>query len=253
MDVAEHLFGKAEKLQLIDAASAETLAETLRHISADLSAKADHVMAIKWLRRARSAINSQELDRLSAEGVQNRLAICHDLIQALMASGRPNCVAEAADLVGFVESEIGDKPIVLHWRLEILQKSPDETSDTESYACILQRMVRIFDFSVEGFGFLVNHIRKLYAKNCRLGRDLLDVFLTQKLLQSENIEWIGKAVVNRIWMATSEVEDVEQNQEAPLELLNEVYKATGRPLPPDISGAVHAVGAQNRTQSSSYL
>lgn len=205
-------------------------------------------MAIKWLRRAYSVINSQDVDKLSGEGVQSRLAICHNLIQGLIATGHSDYVAEATDLVAFVETEIGDKPVVLHWRLEILQNSPNEVFDAESYASLLQRLTRVFDYSEEGFSFLLHHIRGLFGKKSKLGRAVLYSFLNQKILHSEKPEWIGRAILLQLWMAASntETEDIEADLEVLLGLLNQIYQTMGKPLPPDMSGAAHAVSVWSR-------
>ncbi|KAH8714206.1 meiosis protein SPO22/ZIP4 like-domain-containing protein [Ilyonectria robusta] len=207
LDVAEHMYSKAEPLrQHLDPSSAEHMADTLQHIGSDLSSKGDYAMALKWLRRAYEMINGQELERLSAEGLELRLAICHHLVQVLLAIGSPEHLREADDLVAYVESEIGDKPVVLHWKLEILQKSPSEVFDTDACASILRRMIRSIDFSDAALGFLLHSIKDLHDRNSRLTMGLLDELLLTRLLPSGNPDWIGKALVRRVWMSSMDPE-----------------------------------------------
>ncbi|KAI5458131.1 meiosis protein SPO22/ZIP4 like-domain-containing protein [Mariannaea sp. PMI_226] len=207
LDVAEHMYSKAEALRhYSDPLSAEHMADTLQHIGSDLASKSDHKMALKWLRRAYELINSQEIEQLSSQSLNLRLAICHDLIQVLLTVGSPECIQEAEDLVTYVESEIGDKPVVLHWRLELLQKSPGEAFDTDACASILRRMIRSIDFSDAVLGFLLHNIKQIRDRSSQLAIGLLDELLLTKLLIFKNVEWIGKALVHRVWMSTVETE-----------------------------------------------
>ncbi|KAF7546657.1 hypothetical protein G7046_g9241 [Stylonectria norvegica] len=241
LDVAEHMYRMADEIRLhIDTASAEHMADTLHRIGSDLSSKGDYPLALKWLRRAYELINNQDLERLSAEGLELRLAICHDLVQALLGLGSPEYLQEANDLVGFVESEIGDKPVVLHWRLEILQKSPDEVFDTEACASILRRMIRAVDFSDAVFSFLLHNIKDLREKNAKLAIGLLDELLLTRLLQSSNSDWLGKAIIRRIWMSTMEPE----SSNGALDLTGLLGRVAGdscATLSPDVTGAAQSL------------
>ncbi|EGR47977.1 uncharacterized protein TRIREDRAFT_62938, partial [Trichoderma reesei QM6a] len=212
LDVAEHMFGKIDALQpTLDSISAEIIADTLQHIGFDLASKGDHGMAVKWLKRAYNIINHQALDQLSAKGLELRLAICQGLVRGLLDVGSHVCVQEANDLIGYIESEIGDKPLVLHWRLELLQRLPGETFDVDAYSSILHRMVRSFDYSDASFYFLLHHIRRLREKSPRLARGLLDELLLQHIVSSRKGEWIGMIVVRRLWMVTVDSTDASRD------------------------------------------
>ncbi|PTB63793.1 SPO22-domain-containing protein [Trichoderma citrinoviride] len=209
LDVAEHMFGKIDALRPnLDSISAEIIADTLQHIGFDLASKGDHGMAVKWLKRAYDIINHQALDQLSAKGLELRLAICQGLVRGLLDVGSHVCVQEAQDLVEYIESEIGDKPLVLHWRLELLQWAPGEAFDVDAYSSILHRMVRSFDYSDASFYFLLHHIRSLGERSPRLARGLLDELLLQHVVSSKKSEWIGKVVVRRLWMVTTGTADL---------------------------------------------
>ncbi|KAL7808906.1 meiosis protein SPO22/ZIP4 like domain-containing protein [Trichoderma gracile] len=242
------MFGKIDALQpTLDSISAEVIADTLQHIGFDLASKGDHGMAVKWLKRAYNIINHQALDQLSAKGLELRLAICQGLVRGLLDVGSQACVQEANDLVGYIESEIGDKPLVLHWRLELLQRLPGETFDVDAYSSILHRMVRSFDYSDASFYFLLHHIRRLREKSPRLARGLLDELLLQHVISSRKGEWIGKIVVRRIWMVTVDSADASSNSDAPAlvtdlqSLLDKLHDCLSEPLSSDIAGAAHSV------------
>lgn len=201
------MFAKATTLlHHLDPSSAEQLADTFHSIGTDLSSRNDYDMALKWLRRALGLINEQELERLSTEGLELRMAIHHELIQALLATEAKESLQEAGDLASLVESEIGDKPVVLHWKLEILQKSPSEVFNEDACASILRRMIRSLDLSDAGLGFLLHAISELRTRGPQLAVGLLGELILKKLIPSGNMNWIGKALVRRVWMAMMETD-----------------------------------------------
>ncbi|RKK55326.1 hypothetical protein BFJ66_g4151 [Fusarium oxysporum f. sp. cepae] len=207
LDVAEHMYAKAgDLLHNLDPSSAEHLADTFHEIGGDLLSRGDNEMALKWLRRALGLINDQALERLSTEGLELRISIHHELIQALLATGSQDGLQEAEDLVSHVESEIGDKPVVLHWRLEILQRSPSEFFNADACASILRRMIRSLDLSDAGLDFLLHGISELRMRGPRLAIGLMDELLLRKLMPSRNMDWIGKAIVRRVWIGTMEAD-----------------------------------------------
>lgn len=193
------MFSNTDSLrQSLDVSSAETMANTLRHIGADLLSTDQHILALKWLGRALHLLNAQSLEQLSMHGLELRLAICQGRVQSLLGIGSPEPLQEVNDLVAYVESKMGDKPVVLHWQLEILQKSPAEVFDAEACASILRHMIRAFDFSEGTFQFLLHSIKELRDKSSRLACGLLDELMKRHILQSGNAAWIGRAVVRRI-------------------------------------------------------
>lgn len=241
LDVAEHMYGKTHALrQSLQVPSAEVLADTLQHIGADLSSKGNHTLALQWFKRAHDLINAQSLEQLSAHGLELRLAICHGRVQSLLALGSAASLQEASNLVAYVESEMGDKPVVLHWRLEILRKSPGEVFDAEACTSILRRMIRCFDRSDETFRFLLHQIKELRDKSERLACGLLDEFMRLHVLRSANVAWINKVVVKRISMATAQADD-EASLKTLHGLMENAHDALSGPLKTDAAGAVHSV------------
>ncbi|KAL7799887.1 meiosis protein SPO22/ZIP4 like domain-containing protein [Trichoderma ceciliae] len=249
-DVAEHMFGKIDILRpTLDSSSAEIIADTLRHIGFDLTSKGDHGMAVKWLKRAYDIINHQALDQLSKNGLELRLAICQGLVRGLLDIGSQACVQEANGLIEYVESEIGDRPLVLHWRLELLQKAPGEAFDIEAYASILHRMVRSFDYSDASLYFLLHHIKHLRERSPRLARGLLDELLLQHVISSKKSVWIGKTVVRRIWMSAADDSNPVEALADLQSLLDKAYDSLSEPLDSDIAGAAHSKVIWNKIDS----
>ncbi|EHK46489.1 hypothetical protein TRIATDRAFT_291661 [Trichoderma atroviride IMI 206040] len=212
LDVAEHMFGKIDLLRpALNVRSAELIADTFQHIGYGLASKGDYGMAVKWFKRAYDLISLQALDQLSVKGLELRLAICQGLVRGLLDIGSQECFQEANRLIEYIESEVGDKPLVLHWRLELLQRAPGEVFDTEAYSSILYRMIRSFDYSDASFAFLLHHIKSLRERNHRLARGLLDELLLRHVIASKNSDWVGKTLVRRIWMIFQSMSDNVKN------------------------------------------
>lgn len=241
------MFSKTEALNShINPSSAENMADTLQKIGSSLILKNDFAMAVKWLRRAFEIINAQPMEQLSVEGLDTRLAICQDLIQSLLGVNNIESISEANDLVTYIEGEIGDKPIVLHWRLEILQKSPEDASDAETYASILRRMVRVFDSTEHTFQFLLYHIQELRNRSLRLAGSLLDEVLMQRVLPSSNIDWLNKLIVRKIWLTTMEDGSNGSKEVCHVfESLSIILDSIGEPLSAEVAGASQSVSLQS--------
>lgn len=226
---------------MLNVGSAEMLADTLRHVGADMLSRKDYPLAIKWLKRAYEIINSQDKGLMSVEGLENRIAICHNLIQGLLGAGSPEGIGEANNLVSYIESEMGDAPVVLRWKLEILQRSPGEVINADEYAGVLRRMVQKFDLSDSNFQFLLYQIKEFRNQQSRMAIALLDELLTLWILQSGNTEWLNKGLVTRIWMATETDLAGLDHSAALSRILDDVSDTTAEPLSPEAAAAAHSV------------
>ncbi|KAI1381649.1 SPO22-domain-containing protein [Hypoxylon crocopeplum] len=179
---------------------------------------ADHVyeknfsIAAKWLERAFEFVNSQELEQLSREAIELRLAISQALVRAYLNTETTEDFQKAENHVGYVESEIGDKLVVLLLRLELLLSSPAEVFDSNAYASVLRRMMRSLDISESSFNLTIHHIRKLEDKSPALASSVLDEFITSRILPNQQDTWVERAVVLRTQMATMHRETHETMQ-----------------------------------------
>ncbi|KAI1210703.1 SPO22-domain-containing protein [Annulohypoxylon truncatum] len=203
LDVADHLYEKVQDGKInTDPTSVENLADSLFEIGKDLTEKKNFPLAVKWLQRAYEAINVQDLEHLSREAIELRLAISQALVRAYLDLDTTDGFQKAENHVCYIESEIGDKLVVLLLRLELLLKSPAEVFDSNGYADILHRMVRSLDISESSFNLVMHHIRKLDDKSPSLACSVLDEFITFRVLPTQHDPWVERAVVLRARMAT---------------------------------------------------
>ncbi|KAK6210675.1 sporulation-specific protein 22 [Pestalotiopsis sp. IQ-011] len=210
LDVAEHMYSKFESIrQNLDPAAAEDLSDILFEVGSDLFRKKDFDMAVKWLTTADEIINSQELERLSREAIELRLSISQTLIQAHLEQKTAESLQQAENHVAAMESDMGDKLVVLLLRLDILQKTPSEVFNENAYANILRRMIRTVNLSDSTFKLIVSHIRELDDKSPSLALQTLDLFLLDKVLSSEKSGWIESALILRVMFSTSRRDSTE--------------------------------------------
>ncbi|KAK5656256.1 hypothetical protein OQA88_5018 [Cercophora sp. LCS_1] len=208
LDVAEHMFVKGERLtKHLTPDYAERLADVLFEIGTGASREEDFAMGIKWLERANAILNGQNLEDLSKEGAELRMAILQALVTALLGTGKAENLEQARNYVDSIEDEVGGKLVVLLLRLELLEKTPAEVFDSDAYAQIIRRMVREFDYSEAGFKLIIYHIRKLHDKSPATGCLVLDDFI-MALTKGECDERMEKAVVTRMWMITNQRDTV---------------------------------------------
>ncbi|KAG7285410.1 hypothetical protein NEMBOFW57_010037 [Staphylotrichum longicolle] len=209
LDVAEHMYTKAEPLsQLLTSEYAERLADVLFEIGKSMSTRGDFSVAVKWFERANEVINGQELEQLSREGLELRLAILQALVTALLGNGTPEGLDKAKKYVDFIEAEAGNKFVVSLLKLELLQKTPAEVFDSEAYGDVLRHIIRNFTCSDSGFKLVMHHVRKLHDKSPGAGCAILDDFILA-LSRAERDGWMEKAVVTRMWMITNQRDSVE--------------------------------------------
>ncbi|KAI0020392.1 meiosis protein SPO22/ZIP4 like-domain-containing protein [Xylariomycetidae sp. FL0641] len=239
MDVAEHVYSKMkEKKPDSDPTSAEKLADALFEVGKGLSAQKNFLLAAKWLQRAFEFINSQELEQLSREAIELRLAISQALVQAYLTIDGPEGLQSAENHVKYMESELGDKLVVLILRLELLLCSPSEVFDCNSYANVLHRMIRSVDVTHTTYKIIVHHIRKLDDKSPGLAVAALDEFVVSRLMLIEYDDWIERAILLRTHMTTVR-EDTAESVKALSKLFEKVETSRGKPL-----AAAPALGVQ---------
>ncbi|KAF6805556.1 hypothetical protein CSOJ01_09425 [Colletotrichum sojae] len=239
LNVADFMYGKAQPiLESLDRISAEKMAEVLFEIGRDLSKKGDLTQAVRWLERAHDVISTQDLDRLSRDAVELRLSISQAHIHALLGMDTPEASQKALDLVNYIESEVGEKAVVLLLRLELLQKTPAEAFDIEAYADVLRRMVRCFNFSEAHFRLLLHHSRKLHDKSPSFAAGVVNGMLGGTIVTAGRDEWVERLVLFRIWMETSQ-RDSMAAVEALAKVLTGVQENLTKPF--DASAAVGAL------------
>lgn len=226
---------------------AEKLADVLYEIGKDMTVKKDFQLAVKWLERAQDIINGHDLEQLSREALELRMAIMQAHVTALLNLETNEGFMKADNLILFLQSDMGSTMVVLVLKLELLTKAPAEIFDSDAYATVLSQMITCFsqkDLAVDlagqspgdpDFRLIIHHIGKLHEKNPSLGCAVLDDFILA-LSKCEHDEWIERLVTKRIWMATHRGK-LAESVKAAQALLSHIQK----PLSADATVAVQTV------------
>jgi hypothetical protein len=233
--------------QVFDTNTAESLADLLYEMGKSHLIKQEYSQAIKWLERSYQVLSSQELDRLSMDASELRTSTIAILVKALLGLETHESLDRARNLVDLLESDFGDKLVVLVLKLDILLSHLNEPFDSNSYGNILDRMTRSAVLSAENFKLLMYHIRRLNEKNQVLACKVLDSMLKLRVLPEGNEELIEKVLITRLYMAGCQENSTEAllSVDAVLSLIS----AHGRqPLRPATALAAHTVSS-----TSSFL
>lgn len=186
-------------------------------------------MATKWLERAYDFLSSQDLEMLSRDGIELQLTISQALVRAFLGLDTTESLQKAESLVGYLESEAGDKLVVLLLRLDVLVKAPGEVFDSNTYANVLRRIMRAMDLSDTNFKLLISRIRKLDDKGPALACQVTDEFIKLHILPSRKYEWIERALTLRVYMSTSQ-RDSPETVNGIRSLLDHVQESLEKPL-----------------------
>jgi len=239
--MAEHLFQKSlSSRQLFDPHTTESLADVLYEMGKDLLAQQQFSMAVKWLDRSYEVLGKQDLDRLSIDASELRVSIMECLIKSLLAHETTSASERAGNLIDLLETELGDKLVVLLLRLELLASKSSEIFDSHLYSDTLHRMTRTMVLSKANLKLVMYHIRKLNDEHPILACKSLDQLLCLRILKSDREEWIHKIIITRLYMAVG-----QKNSETAVKSLEAILSSTvtalGKPLSPTVTLAAHTV------------
>jgi len=240
IDLAEH-FLKSVK---VDAdsdegiAGIEKLADLRYEIGKEFLRKGDWQGAVAWLERSCNDLNQVEPSRLSPDTMELRMSAIHDLAKALLGCKDEASTKRAADLVGLLESEFGNKMAISMLKLEMF--SMEDPVPVDEYRRVV---VNIFTSSVltdVTFKTIMHHIQKLKGWNASLAVQTLDQFLVVRLYSANNMVYIEKTLVTRVWISTSQVVSLEEVQSLAA-TVNEIHGAIIRPLSADATHAAQTL------------
>ncbi|KAM3081866.1 Transcription factor [Clarireedia jacksonii] len=208
MQLAEHMYNKSiNSKDIFDHDTTESLSDTLYEMGKELLSKKQYTLAVKWLQRAYEVLNGDDLDKLSTNATELRISILQTLVKALLETKSDESLQRAQDLVDLLESEIGDKMVVLLLKLECLSEKKDDVFDGLAYGGILQRMIRTMSLSIANLRLFLFHARKLNDKAPSLAIKALDELARLRIKEWVEVaalgEWLEKVLVTRIWMVVN--------------------------------------------------
>lgn len=245
LELVEYYHKKLEGLRSdLTTGLVERYVDTVYCVGRDLSTRNDWSTAVKWLSIAHEWINTPELDQLSKEAAELRLALTRALTQAHLHTEAHDRLEKAESLIVSLEGELGDAMMILLLRLEVLVADPGESFDASSYASVVRRMIATAELTDTTFKAILHHIRKLEDKSPSTGIGLLDQFLKAKVMPLGSDKWIEHVAVLRTHMAVSHRETDVTCKDL-LSLLDEVKTVTEKTFSASATNAIQTVSTDS--------
>ena len=180
---------------------AEKLADLLFEIGKDLITKNDFPESVQWLEKAQDVLRIHDKDKLSHDSEELLVAIDHLLVRALMKLTGEEAKQKALSIVAELECGHGDRLAVLMLKLDLFQT--DLNLPSEEVYDILKRIVHTVHVTESTFKTIMHHVHSLRSRNPQLAHSVLKDFLSSRLLDVENQEYMEKALVTMVWNLTS--------------------------------------------------
>jgi hypothetical protein len=182
--------------------ASEEFGDILYEIAKDLASRKQHELAVKWLQRALDVLSDQDVEHLSDDARELKMAAMHLLVKSLLAIRTDEAKMIANNILGLMENDYPGKTIVSLLKLEML--STEQSPDAEAYYAVLLRMIHSIVLTKENFKTLIHHLHKLRTLSPKLTCQALSELLLFRLLEIGKVEWIERATIMRIWITTSQ-------------------------------------------------
>lgn len=229
-------------INVLDPLSAESLADILFEIGKDQHVKRQYLEAVRWLEKADDVLVGQSLENLSSEASDLKACIMHALVRVLMDLPEQGNNERAWNIVTRLDNEPGDKLLVLLLKLDLL--AADESSSIRNYSELLERIVRTVHLTESNFKTIMHHVHKLKARNADMAFHILEIFLLERLAVADSSEWVERALITAIWVATTSA-DVTGNLESLDMLFDSLHVKLNVPLGETATHAGQTVGLYN--------
>ncbi|KAH7075854.1 meiosis protein SPO22/ZIP4 like-domain-containing protein [Paraphoma chrysanthemicola] len=202
MDTAEHMFAKCRQLnKALTPTSAESLTDLLYEIGRDGLKKHKYESTVRWSERAYDTLGDQDMEMLSPDAGELRLSIMHSIVQAYMKLKTSDAREKAWQMLKLMEADYADKMAVSLLKIELL--SAADSLDSNEFYIVLLRMVRTIVLNDTNFKTIMHHVHKLKESSNTTACKVLDDLIEMRLFQEENQTWLEKAVIMRLWVATT--------------------------------------------------
>lgn len=189
------------RVDVLDPVSAESLADTLFEIGKDQYVKKQYLEAVRWLEMADDVLVGQSLESLSSEASDLKTSIMHALVRVLMNLPEKSNNERAWNIVINLDNEPGDKLMVLLLKLDLL--AADENPSLQHYSEVLERVIRTVHLTESNFRTTMHHVHKLKTRHADMAFHVLETLLLERLAAADSSEWVERALVTAIWVATT--------------------------------------------------
>ena len=187
----------------LEPSSAEELADLFFEIGHSQHKKTQWAEAVYWLERAHNILLSQSQDLLSSDAGELRISILHDMARALLNLEVGASQKRVWNIVRELEISCGDRQVLLLLKLDLL--AIDISHSAQDYCGILQQMVGTIHLTNANIKTVLHHVHKLRSQSPLMAHGVLCTLL-ERLLGTEETNWIEKALITIIWNCTISID-----------------------------------------------
>ncbi|KAK6360249.1 hypothetical protein TWF730_006397 [Orbilia blumenaviensis] len=216
----------------------ESLGKVLYKIGKDMVKQANLTAGVEWLARALEIVDPKHVgsERFAPE---LRFGVMQNLVQTSLKTGTPSDLRKAKEVMKVMVKEWPEKLNVHCLGLDIIVA---QGLGAEAYHAALMNMMTGVALSERSFKVIVGKCHVLLAQDLqgrgyRLACNVLDHFMTERLILEDNQGWIEQAFVTRVWMI---IQDPQLDEEV-IQGLRQLCEATATKLAGPLSiSATHA-------------
>ncbi|KAF2768602.1 SPO22-domain-containing protein [Teratosphaeria nubilosa] len=214
-DMAEHFFGKVNSRLLGASPSlAEVAADMYHDVSKSLVERGMAQPAQKWCDRALCALDGCEVQDLSQDAPELRLAITSTAVELLASSQTADSRKRALTLLDQLESAYGMSNRVAVSLLRFRVLTTTETVDCFSVRKVLAQMIRLAVMTSKSFKSIMQTIHKARSCSAEVALQALQQLISMRLAcdvspdlgEDAGRERMEKAFVTYVMFATSSSE-----------------------------------------------
>lgn len=236
-DVVEHMFTKVKSLlSPANGPTGEMAIETMIYIGGTSMRANDYDAAYKWYLRADELFRE---DAHQPAGSILRQDIFQGLIESLVAKNSAKSNQQARQVLSLAEKELGDRLVILHWKLDILENSAYE-ADIGAYARTISKLIDALDFTDHSLRKLFYHTDRLAKRDMGAACHLLDKLLADEMFQSTKRHWFEISLVSR-FKYTVEYQNMPESVKCSAQSLHRLPR--DMLLSRDAAQAIHSVCA----------
>lgn len=235
------MFRKAMASQRhFDANTAESMADALFEMGKNMLERKQYDLAVKWLERSYDVLSGQELDKLSIDASELRVSIIESFVRSLLCLQTPESMKKGQNFIELLESEFGDKLVVLVLRMDLITAEGSGNFDRDAYSDALRRIIRCVVMGEDSFKLVMARIRILNTESPSLACKVMDDFIRLRVVKEGRGCWIDKALISRLYMAVCQAESKETIT-AVEHLVSEVFASVEKPLSSKVTLAAQMV------------
>lgn len=185
---------------VLEAAVAEQLADTLFEIGRDQAKKQQYQSALHWLERAHDVFVLHDPGDQSTDARALKNSIRHCLVHTSVKIGGEENIVRAWNIIHELENEEENTVAVLLLKLRVLTSNP---SGAQDYCDVLLQVVRQIHLSDVNVKTILHHVHEIKRRSAHLAHSVLTTFISERLLVMDEMSWIETTVITLVWNCTT--------------------------------------------------